>query len=95
MHLQIVCRIPGGITSEQRRGEESPPSNFSHAFFNAAQDTIEFLGYESALLAHVQFPMGLKVDDMVLVVLPFPSNAVSSVAGVNFFVANQQLISWK
>lgn len=101
--LRAACSIPCRFISEQRRREEEKSHQpqilalfiYLFIFLNAAQDTIEFLVYECALLAHIQFLIEVKVDDIVFVVHPFPSNAVAPIAGVNFFITNQQLITWK
>jgi len=37
-------RTPGGVSSEQSRGAESPPLTWWHASFDALQDTDGFLG---------------------------------------------------
>ncbi|TRZ10903.1 hypothetical protein HGM15179_016205 [Zosterops borbonicus] len=48
------CRVPAGVSPEQSRGAESPPSPAAHAALDAAQDTFGFLGWECPWLGHVQ-----------------------------------------
>jgi len=48
------CRTPGGVSSWQSRGAESPPMTCWPHFFGAAQDMVGLLACKCTLVAHVQ-----------------------------------------
>ena len=49
------CSTPGGVSQERIKGENHLPQPAGHASFEAAQDTLGFLGCKRTLPAHVQF----------------------------------------
>jgi len=63
------CSAPGEASQHRADVQDHLPHPAGHTVFDAAQDTVGFLGCKSRLLAHVQLPIHHYHKEIMLLIL--------------------------